>query len=60
VVATSVLAVELQEHLLAREREMDSKECTITTWEDGLAAFERTLGRVRMVCDARLIQAEAA
>jgi hypothetical protein len=55
-----VVAVELQEHLLAREREMDSRECTITTWEDGLAAFECTLGRVRMVRDARRIQAEAA
>jgi hypothetical protein len=36
---------ELQEHLFARERELVSKEGTIITWEEGLTACERTLGR---------------
>jgi hypothetical protein len=36
---------ELPEHLFARERELVSKEGTIITWEEGLAACERTLGR---------------
>jgi hypothetical protein len=39
---------ELQEHLLTQERELDSKEGTIVMWEDGLAAFERALGRACM------------
>jgi hypothetical protein len=37
--ATSVLAIELQEQLPAWERELDSKESAIVTWEDGLMAF---------------------
>jgi hypothetical protein len=36
---------ELREQLLAWEREVDSRECAIISWEDGLAASERTLGR---------------
>jgi hypothetical protein len=42
------MAVELQEKLLARERELDSREGTIAVWEDGLVAFERALGKVDM------------
>jgi hypothetical protein len=47
-VAASVVAIELQEQLLAQERELDSMEGTIATWEDKLAAFECALGKVRI------------
>jgi hypothetical protein len=36
---------EMQEQLLTREREMDSKEGTIIAWEDGLVSSEHALGR---------------
>jgi hypothetical protein len=55
----STVAVELQEQLLFWERQLDSREGTIITWEDGLAAFECILGRVHIEHDARRIQAEA-
>jgi hypothetical protein len=45
------VAVELQGQLLAPDRELDNKEGAITMWEDGLAAFERALGKVRMEHD---------
>jgi hypothetical protein len=47
VVATSTVVVELREQLLTRERELESKEGVIAAWEDGLAAFEHALRRVR-------------
>jgi hypothetical protein len=53
------MAVELQEQLLAWERELDGREGTITTWEDGLVAFEYALGRARMECDAERDRAKA-
>jgi hypothetical protein len=59
-VATSVVVVNLQEQLLARERELDSREGTLTTWEDGLVDFEHTLERVCTECVARHVQDEAA
>jgi hypothetical protein len=59
-VVTLTVAIELWEQLLAWERELESREGTITTWEDGLVVFERPLGRVCMECDASHIQAEAA
>jgi hypothetical protein len=34
------VAVELWEKLLAREREVESREGAIAAWEDGLAVFE--------------------
>jgi hypothetical protein len=40
------VVVELQGQLLVQERELDSSECTVAMWEDGLAYFERTLGKV--------------
>jgi hypothetical protein len=43
---TSAMVVELQEQLLARERELDSREGTLMAWEYGLVAFECALGRV--------------
>jgi hypothetical protein len=54
-----VVAVELQGQLLARERELDSREGAITAWEDGLAAFEHTLGEVMKECCTGHIRAEA-
>jgi hypothetical protein len=54
------VAVELREQLLARERELESREGSIATWEDGLVAFEHALGRVHSEHDANHVQAEAA
>jgi hypothetical protein len=51
-------AVEWQEQLLAWERELDRGEGAIATWEDGLAAFECTLGRVCTERDIEHAQAE--
>jgi hypothetical protein len=48
VVATSAAAVELQEQLLAWERELESREGAVAAWVDGLVAFERALRRVCM------------
>jgi hypothetical protein len=38
--------IELQEQLLAWERELDSREVAIVTWEEGLVAFACALGEV--------------
>jgi hypothetical protein len=57
--AASVMAIELQEQLLARERELDSKEGALMNREDGLAASLCALGRVHMECDAKCDRAEA-
>jgi hypothetical protein len=46
------VVVELRGQLLAGERELNSREGAIVAWEDGLAAFECTLGRVHVECDA--------
>jgi hypothetical protein len=54
-VATWAVAVELREQLLAQERELDSREGTISMWENGLAASKRALGRVHMEHDVRRI-----
>jgi hypothetical protein len=53
------VVVEVQEQLLFWERELDSRECAIAAWEDGLAAFERTLWKECTEYDASHIQAEA-
>jgi hypothetical protein len=37
--AALAAAVKLQEQLLAQERELDSKESAIATWEDGLVSY---------------------
>jgi hypothetical protein len=58
VVATSVV-VELQEQLLVRERELDSREGAIVTWEDGLATSKRALGRAGMERNAERAHIEA-
>jgi hypothetical protein len=54
------MAVELQEQLLARERELDSKECTLMAREDGLATSECTLGRACTEFDVMCDRAKAA
>jgi hypothetical protein len=39
----STVAIELEEQLLAQERELNSREGAIAAWEDGLEAFGRAL-----------------
>jgi hypothetical protein len=46
------VAVELEEQLLAQERELESREGAIVMWEEGLVAFTRALREVRTKCDA--------
>jgi hypothetical protein len=55
-----VAAVKLRKQLLARERELESREGAITAWKDGLVEFEHALWRVRMEHVASRIQANAA
>jgi hypothetical protein len=47
----SMVAAELQEQLLTWERELDSSEGAIDSWEDGLMASECALEKVCMECD---------
>jgi hypothetical protein len=42
-----------------RGRELDSREGTIVTWDDGLVTFERSLRQVHVEQDASHVQAEA-
>jgi hypothetical protein len=58
-VVTSAMVVKLQEQLLARERELDRWELTLTAPEDDLVAFECALGRVHMECDPKCDRVEA-
>jgi hypothetical protein len=58
-VAVSAVAIELQGKLLARDRELDSGEGTIITWEDGFTSFQCALGMVHIEHDASHAQAEA-
>jgi hypothetical protein len=53
------VAIELQEPLLAREREPDSREGAIITCEVGLVAFVRVLMEVCMERDASHARADA-
>jgi hypothetical protein len=57
-VTTTVVDV-LQVQLLARERELNSRDGTIVVLEDGLAASECALQRACMERDAKHAQAEA-
>jgi hypothetical protein len=45
------VVIEQQGLILARERELDRRDGAITTWEDGLAAFEHSLGMVHVKRD---------
>jgi hypothetical protein len=58
-VSASAAAIKWLEQLLAQEKELDSREGAITTWEDGLVAFACALGDARMECDAKRVQAVA-
>jgi hypothetical protein len=42
-----VVIVELEEQLIARERELDSQEDAIVMWEEGLVALARARGGER-------------
>jgi hypothetical protein len=42
----------LQEQLLAQERELDSLEGTVVTWEESLTAFACAHGEPSVECDA--------
>jgi hypothetical protein len=57
VVATSTVVEDVQEQLLGQE-ELFSREGSIVAWEDGLATYEGTLGRVCLECDAERAQTE--
>jgi hypothetical protein len=50
---------DLHEHLLTRDRELDSRECTIAASKDGLAIYDRALGRVCMERDVERTRTEA-
>jgi hypothetical protein len=52
------VTAELQEHLLAQERELDSREGAIVMWEEGFVAFAHTLGEVHAECDASSARAD--
>jgi hypothetical protein len=41
-----VVIVALEEQVLLREGELDSREGAIITWEEGLVTFARVLGEV--------------
>jgi hypothetical protein len=41
IVPSHVVATELQGHILAQERELDSREGAVIAWEEGLVAFAR-------------------
>jgi hypothetical protein len=43
---SSTVVAELQEQLLARERELDSREGSIITWEESLLVSGRALKEV--------------
>jgi hypothetical protein len=58
VVTASVMVAELQEQLLAWERELDGWEVALMAWEDGLAASECALRWAHMACDSERDQAK--
>jgi hypothetical protein len=49
---------ELQEQLLALERELDSQEGTVVTWEEGLTTFAHVLGEASTEHDASSAHAD--
>jgi hypothetical protein len=51
--------VELQEQLLTRERELDSREGAVAVWEEGMVAFARVLEEVHTKRDASHVRADA-
>jgi hypothetical protein len=57
--SSHVVIIELQEQLLAQERELDSREGAIIVCEEGLAAFARMLGEVHVEHDASYVRVNA-
>jgi hypothetical protein len=53
------VTVELQGQLLAQERELDSCEGAIISWEEGLVAFVHALGEVSAERDASHTRVDA-
>jgi hypothetical protein len=53
------MAVELQEQLLAWERELYSQEGVLMAREDGMATSKRALARAHMECDGECDRAKA-
>jgi hypothetical protein len=53
------MTIELQEQLLARERELDSQEGAAIAWEEELAAFVCVLGEVCVERDTSRARANA-
>jgi hypothetical protein len=53
------VTVELQGQLLAQERELDSYEGAIISWEEGLVAFVHALGEVSVERDASHTRVDA-
>jgi hypothetical protein len=53
------VVIELQEQLLARERDLDSREGAIIAWEEGLVTFACVLMEVRVKLDASHTCADA-
>jgi hypothetical protein len=49
---SSTVVAELQEQLLARERDLDSREGSIITWEESLLVSGRALKEVSAGCDS--------
>jgi hypothetical protein len=47
-----VVIVELQEQLLAWERELDSREGALIAWEESLMTFARALREASVECGA--------
>jgi hypothetical protein len=54
-----VVTVELQGQLLVQERELNSHDGAIITWEEGLASFVHALEEVHAECDAICAHADA-
>jgi hypothetical protein len=54
-----VVILELEEQLLTWERELDSREGAIITWEEGLVAFSCVLREVSTECDASRARVDA-
>jgi hypothetical protein len=54
-----VVIVEMQEQLLARERELDSRESTFIAWEEGLTTFARPLDVVSTEHDTSRARVDA-
>jgi hypothetical protein len=53
------VTIELQGQLLAREKELDSREGVVVTWEEGLVVFMRALWELHAGHDTSRVHADA-